>query len=132
MSYFPILICSLLLVSVGDAQQASCPALPAKTPIPVANTGQNPNRAALAAALNNPDLAVKKQQFAEVLAKLDSDPSVKALGAKNRQLINAVVNGPELSKQRLQMAGQIAASQNNSTYQNQKAAFLASSKCIAP
>ena len=130
MHYFPILIFSLLVHYV-EAQPAPCPVPPAKAPIP-ASPSQNATRAALAAALNHPDVAAKKQEFAQALAKLESDPNIKAQGLKNQQLISAVLNGPDLAKQKLQMASQVAASQNAGAYQNQKAAFLASSKCIAP
>ena len=86
----------------------------------------------MAAALNHPDLVAKKQQFAQALAKLESDQSIKALGLKNRQLISADANGSEVLKQKLQMAGQVAASQSAGAFQNQKAAFQANLKCIAP
>ena len=86
----------------------------------------------MAADLNSPDLAAKKQQFAQVLANLDADPSVKALAIKNQQLISVALNSAGLSKQKQQMAGQVAAVQSGSAYQNQKAAFQASFKCVAP
>ena len=123
---------SLSLLVPASAQQTPCVALPAKPPVPTANISQSPNRAAITAARNSPDLAAKKLQFAQQIAKLDADPNVKALGIKNQQLINAVVNGSEHAKQKSQMAGQVAASQSNSAFQNQKAAFQASLKCIAP
>ena len=131
MRYLPILIFSLLVSFFAEAQPAPCPVLPAKAPIPASPT-QSATRAALAAALNHPDVAAKKQEFAQALAKLESDPTIKAQGIKNQQLISAVLTGPDLAKQKLQMASQVAASQNAGAYQNQKAAFLASSKCIAP
>ena len=130
MRYFPILIFALF-VHV-EAQPTPCPAQSAKAPIPSGATTQSPNRAAMAAAMSSPDMAAKKLEFAEILAKRDADPSVKALGKKNQELINAAVNGPEHSKQRVQMAAQVAASQSSSAYRNQKAAFVASLKCIAP
>ena len=114
------------------AQSSACAALPIKPQVPAGNTIQSPNRAAMAAALNHPDLAAKKQQFAQALANLDADQNAKAKGIINRQLINAVVTGSELAKQKLQMAGQIAASQSAGAVQNQKAAFQANLKCIAP
>ena len=130
MRNFTILTLSLLVPA--SAQPPGCATLPTKPPIPIGNNTPSPNRAAIAAALNSPELAAKKLQFAQILAKLDSDPGVKALGIKNQQLINAVVSGSEHSKQKSQMAGQVMASQSNSAFQNQKAAFQASLKCIAP
>ena len=121
-----------LLVPASAQQQAPCAALPTQPPAPPADTSQSPNRATMAAALNSPDLAIKKQQFAQVLANLEADPIVKAQGIKNQQLINAAVNGPELAKQKQQMAGQVAAAQSGSAFQNQKAAFQASLKCVTP
>ena len=131
MRYFPILIFTLI-ARVAEAQQAPCATLPTKTPVPAGSTNQGPNRAAMASAQNHPDLAAKKQQFAEAVAKLDADPSVKAAGAKNRQLISAAATGAEVAKQKLQMAGQVAAAQSTAAYQNQKAVFQASLKCLVP
>ena len=132
MRYFTILSLSLLVPASAQQAPAPCAALPTKPPAPPADTSQSPNRATMAAAVNSPDLAVKKQQFAQALANLEADPSVKAQGIKNTQLINAAVNGPELAKQKQQMAGQVAAVQSGSAYQNQKAAFQASLKCVTP
>ena len=87
MRYFPVLIFSLLVPLA--AQQTPCPVLPAKAPIP-ANPSQSATRAALAAALNHPEVAAKKQEFAQALAKLESDPNIKAQGLKNQQLITSV------------------------------------------
>ena len=131
MHYFPVLI-FFLLVPEASAQQAPCAAQPIKTQIPTANASQHPNRAAIVAALNSPDLAAKKQQFAQQLAKFEADPKVKAQRAQNQKAMNDHVNGAGFQKKKQQMAAQSAAAQSNSAFQKQKAAVLANLKCIAP
>jgi flagellar basal body rod protein FlgB len=131
MRYFTILIFSLF-VPVTSAQPQSCAALPTKTAVPAGNTAQSPNQTAMIAALNSPDLAAKKLQFQQQMAKLDSDPTVQAQRTKHQQLLSAAVNSPDFQKLKLQMANQVAAAQNSASFLNQKALFLANLKCTAP
>ena len=123
---------SLLGPGVAKAQPTPCAALPAKAPIPTAGTSQNPNRAAITAAQNSPDLAAKKLQFAQALAKMESDPNVKAQRAKTQKLMSDHANSAEFQKKKQQAAAQATAAQNSSAFQNKKTAFLASLKCATP
>ena len=128
---FPLILSFLIFVNTAAAQQ-NCAALPTKPPVPVASASQSPNRAAMAAALNSADLAAKKLQFQQQMAKLDADPNVQAQRTKHQQLLSAAINGPDFQKKKLEMANQVAAAQSSASFLNQKALFLANLKCTTP
>ena len=121
-----------LFVRTAWAQSPACTALPTKPPVPAGSTSQSPNTAAMAAALSSSDLAAKKMQFQQQMAKLDSDPTVQAQRANHQQLLAAALNGPEFQKLRDQMANQVATAQSSTSFLNQKALFLANLKCTTP
>ena len=127
MRYFPVLIFSLL-VPVA-AQQPPCAVMPTKPPVSTGSTGKSPSQAAIAAISNSAEMAAKKLQFEQQMAKLDADPNVQAQRTKHLQTLNAAVNGPDIQKKKLDMANQIAAAQNSDSFQNQKAKFQADLKC---
>ena len=108
MRYFPVLIFSLL-VPVA-AQQPPCAVLPTKPPVPVGSTTKSPSQVAIAAIANSAEMAAKKLQFEQQMAKLDADPNVQAQRTKHLQMLSA-------------------AAQNSDSFQNQKAKFQADLKC---
>lgn len=118
-----------LFLPTASAQQSSCAALPKTTAVPMGNTSQSKNRAALAAALNSPDAAAKKLAFEQQMAKLAADPNAQSQRAAVQKLLAAAVNSPDLQNKRLQMQNQLAVAQNSATFLKNKAAFQTSLKC---
>ena len=129
MRYFQILICALLVPVTIEAQPSGCPALPTKPTVPVASTTKSPSQIAMAAVSKSADMAVKKLQFEQQMAKLDADPNVQAQRNKHLQMLSAAANGPDIQKKKLEMTNQIAAAQSSNSFQNQKAKFQADLKC---
>lgn len=77
-------------------------------------------------------MAAKKQLFAQQMAKFEADPAVQAQRVNNPKLIADYVNSPAFQLKKQEMASQAATALSGSAYQNQKTAFQANLKCIAP
>ena len=120
-----------LLLSTFVLAQQVCSGLATKTPVPVDTTAQSPNRAGLAAALGSTDLAAKKQAFDQKLAEMNSDAGWQAERAKQQGVLKAAAASSDVARQQ-QLAGQVAAAQASSAFQNPKAKFLSDLKCTAP
>ena len=81
---FLLILSFSLFVTKAWPQPQNCAVLPTKPPVPVGSASQSPNRAAMAATLNSADLAAKKLQFQQQMAKLDADPNVQAQRTKHQ------------------------------------------------
>jgi hypothetical protein len=118
-------ISSLLVVAcrVASAQQQSaCITLPAQTPA-AGTPARDNNRAAIAVAAANSDLAAQQKVHQDAVAKALADPAMQAKIAAARQQFAAAANDPEFKKKQADMQQQLAALQNSDTFKQLRAAF---------